>query len=87
MEWDEAQRHISHVKRHGIEQFIKLYKLYQDDSAAPLLWGDEVEYFVAELDGSARTARLPMRAPEILAALKEVQDAGTDIEDEHGSVW
>ena len=85
MEWSEALQHISHVKKHGIEQFINLWRLYEQDKGAPLLWGDEVEYFVAELDGS--TARLAVRAPEILAALKEKRDAGKDINDEFGSTW
>jgi len=85
--WDEARQHADHVRRHGIEQFINLYKHYEHDTGAPLLWGDEVEYFVAELDERSRTARLPIRAPDILAALKEWQDAGADIDDEFGSTW
>lgn len=63
------------------------YRHYEHVTETPFLWGDEVEFFVTELDEQARTARLPTRSPEILAALKQEQDEGRDIDDSFGSVW
>jgi glutamate--cysteine ligase catalytic subunit len=81
MAWEEARQHAEHVRRNGIEQFINFYRHYEPVAGAPFLWGDEVEYFVAELDVERRTARLPVRAPAIIEALKQSQEAGagTDV--------
>jgi len=87
MAWDEAQQHAEHVRRNGIEQFINIYRHYEHVEKTPFLWGDEVEFFVTELDEQKRTARLPVRTPEILAALKKDQDDGHDIDDAFGAVW
>ena len=76
MAWEEARQHAEHVRRNGIEQFINIYRHYEHVANAPFLWGDEVEYFVAKLDAQQRSARLPVRSPAIIAALKQRQEAG-----------
>ena len=80
MAWEEARQHAEHVRRNGIEQFINIYRHYEHAAHAPFLWGDEVEYFVVDLDAQRRTARLPVRSPDIIAALKQRQKAGADID-------
>lgn len=40
--WDETKAMAKHVREHGIEQFINLYKKLQDRTGDVLKWGDEV---------------------------------------------
>lgn len=87
MPWEEARQHAQHVRRNGIEQFINIYRLYEHETGTPMMWGDEIEYFVTLLDKDQRAARIPMRSPEILANLKQDQDHNTDIQDPHGSIY
>lgn len=71
LEWSEAKKHADHVRKHGIEQFISIYNKNKDTCCSVLRWGDEVEYFIAEMGGETRQVRLPLRAPEILQSLAE----------------
>jgi len=80
MTWDDARQHADHVRRNGIEQFINIYKNNETSTNAPFLWGDEVEYFVTDLDTEKRTARLPVRSPAILASLNDRQSAGAAVD-------
>lgn len=40
--WEETKALAEHVRQHGIEQFINLYKKLQDRTGDVLKWGDEV---------------------------------------------
>ncbi len=73
--WEESKKYHAHIKEHGTEQFISLYQKYCEKSGAILRWGDEVEYFVCTLDHEAKTAKLPLRAPEILDKLYEFRQS------------
>ena len=71
LDWENSQEHIKYVKDRGIEQFLQLYQHYAHKTDAPFKWGDEVEYFICAMDEDSKTARLPLRAPEILKKLEE----------------
>lgn len=42
LSWEETKALADHVRKHGIEQFINLYKKYKDIKFDVLKWGDEV---------------------------------------------
>jgi glutamate--cysteine ligase catalytic subunit len=61
--WNDTKKYIDHVKQHGIEQFINLYRKYEGKTGSVLRWGDEIEYFVCAFDKESRTTSLPLRSP------------------------
>lgn len=40
--WEETKQLSQHVREHGIEQFINLYRRLKDRHGDVLKWGDEV---------------------------------------------
>lgn len=42
LSWPETKALADHVRKHGIIQFINLYKLLKDRQGDILKWGDEV---------------------------------------------
>ncbi|XP_071857804.1 glutamate--cysteine ligase [Bombus fervidus] len=69
--WEETRNLADHVRKHGIIQFINLYKRLRDRQGDILKWGDEVEYMLIKFDDKAKTAKLSLRAAEILKILNE----------------
>ncbi|XP_006612129.1 glutamate--cysteine ligase catalytic subunit [Apis laboriosa] len=69
--WEETKNLADHVRKHGIIQFINLYKRLRDRQGDILKWGDEVEYMLIKFDDEAKIAKLSLRAAEILKTLNE----------------
>lgn len=46
LNWEETKKHAEHVRIHGIQQFINLYKRLKDRQDPCLKWGDEVSVIV-----------------------------------------
>lgn len=42
LSWEETKKLSKHVREHGIEQFINLYRRLKDRHGDVLKWGDEV---------------------------------------------
>lgn len=42
LSWEETKKLSEHVRKHGIRQFINLYKRLRDRQGDVLKWGDEV---------------------------------------------
>lgn len=42
LSWEETKKLSEHVRKHGIEQFINLYRRLKDRTGDILKWGDEV---------------------------------------------
>ncbi|XP_046478901.1 glutamate--cysteine ligase isoform X1 [Neodiprion pinetum] len=76
MSWEETKKLSDHVRKHGIVQFINLYKRLRDRQGDVLKWGDEVEYVLVKFNDEEKTAKVSLRAEEILTILneKEAQD-------------
>ena len=51
LSWDETKQHAEHVRRHGIKQFINLYKKLKNRNDTTLKWGDEVRHHFERLSG------------------------------------
>jgi glutamate--cysteine ligase catalytic subunit len=73
IEWEDSKKNHQYVKKLGVEQFLQLYQKYAGSTDAPFKWGDEVEYYIRSMDDASKVARLPLRAPEILEKLAEMQ--------------
>lgn len=44
LSWEETKKLSQHVREHGIEQFINLYRRLKDRQGDILKWGDEVSF-------------------------------------------
>ncbi|RMC17449.1 hypothetical protein DUI87_06031 [Hirundo rustica rustica] len=45
LSWEETRRYAEHVRRHGILQFLHIYRALRDRHKDVLKWGDEVGIF------------------------------------------
>lgn len=67
LDYQEAKNFIDYVKKHGIIQFLNLFKKFkdfkQDDS--DIKWGDEVEYHLINIDEKTKIPRLQLNTPYI----------------------
>lgn len=71
LDWDSAKPLASHVRTHGITQFLSLWHKIKDRRGDALLWGDEIEYMVVAFDDKERNAKLSLRQAEILKVLSK----------------
>ncbi|XP_051159264.1 glutamate--cysteine ligase catalytic subunit [Leptopilina boulardi] len=71
LSWEETKNLADHVRKHGVIQFINLYKRLRDRQGDVLKWGDEVEYILVKFDDEAKTAKVSLRAQEVLDQLTE----------------
>ena len=71
LDWPDAKKLASHVRHHGILQFLNLWKEIKDRHGDKLLWGDEIEYIVVSFDEENRNAKLSLRQAEILQVLAD----------------
>ncbi|XP_034183692.2 glutamate--cysteine ligase isoform X1 [Osmia lignaria lignaria] len=78
LSWEETKNLADHVRKHGVIQFINLYKRLRDRQGDVLKWGDEVEYMLVKFDDEAKTAKLSLRAVEILKTLNEKEHNDPD---------
>ena len=82
-DWPDSREDgiIEHIREHGIDQFLSLYNKVKGTDADELLWGDEIEFGIFELDQANGTVRCSLRSAEILKELQmreaqEKQSAG-----------
>jgi len=47
LSWEETKKLSDHVRKHGIIQFINLYKRLRDRQGDVLKWGDEVVHEIS----------------------------------------
>lgn len=71
LSWEDTKKYANHVREHGVTQFINLYKRLRDRQGDVLKWGDEVEYIIVKIDDEKQTAKVSLRAKEVLAELNE----------------
>ncbi|KAI0268852.1 glutamate-cysteine ligase catalytic subunit [Gloeopeniophorella convolvens] len=70
LHWDQAKHYADHVRHHGITQFLNIWDRLKDRQGDELLWGDEIEYMVVELDEKEKNAVLSLCQTDILAKLQ-----------------
>ena len=72
LDWQEAKKHADHVRKHGIIQFLNIWRRVSKRVKDHLLWGDEVEYCVVTLNNKAS---LCLDAFDALKLLPSNQDS------------
>ncbi|CBK21764.2 Glutamate-cysteine ligase [Blastocystis hominis] len=70
-DWDDAEKARAYIHKHGILQFINVYKMYCNRCCAELRWGDEIECNIVIFDRENKTVKLSQRAPVIIDELAE----------------
>ena len=70
LSWEQSRAYHDYVKRHGILQFLNIYRTMAGRENDIFLWGDEVEHMIVRIDPASNTATIALRAPEILAQLE-----------------
>ena len=76
LSWPDTKALAQHVRIHGANQFVALYERLKNRQRDSLLWGDEVEFTLVEVDHEAKTARLTLRAEDLLKELQRDEEAG-----------
>lgn len=79
LSWEETKKLAPHVREHGVNQFISIYKKLKERKGDVLKWGDEIEYIIVKFNDGKKEAKVSLRAEEILAVLnqKELQNPDT----------
>lgn len=65
LSWNDSKKYHAHVKRHGIVQFLNIWKALKDKKWSQFLWGDEVEAMLVVVDHDQKVARMCIRAAEV----------------------
>jgi glutamate--cysteine ligase catalytic subunit len=63
--WDDSKKNLKYIRQAGVRQFISTYNRVKDLRGDELLWGDEIEYGIFQLDDDQRKVRLSLRAKEV----------------------
>jgi len=73
--WEDSKSNLNYIRKAGVRQFISSYNRVKDLKGDELLWGDEIEYGIFNLDSKLKKVRLSLRASEIMDELnkKELQ--------------
>ena len=69
--FDEALPWLSYVREHGVQQFVAMFHDNKALTSDELLWGDEIEYHLVRLDEAQKTAKVALRAEEVLEVLRQ----------------
>lgn len=79
LSWQETKALSKHVQKHGVQQFINLYRKSKDRRGDPFKWGDEIEYVIVKFDHEKKEAKVSCKAEELLQILneREERNAGT----------
>ncbi|XP_055786377.1 glutamate--cysteine ligase catalytic subunit-like isoform X2 [Salvelinus fontinalis] len=84
LNWEETKKYADHVRKHGIVQFLNIYNKVKERQKDVLLWGDEVEYMLIEMDEKNEKVRLVLNGGEVLETL---QDKGEKTNPNHPTLW
>eukprot|EP01097_Dermamoeba_algensis_P003312 TRINITY_DN2332_c0_g1_i1.p1 TRINITY_DN2332_c0_g1~~TRINITY_DN2332_c0_g1_i1.p1 ORF type:complete len:391 (-),score=62.55 TRINITY_DN2332_c0_g1_i1:1478-2650(-) len=71
LSWEEAQKYAKYIQEHGIIQFLNILEREKGRRNDPLMWGEEIEYIIVEVDDSKKDTRLSLRGDEILHELSK----------------
>eukprot|EP00331_Platyophrya_macrostoma_P009164 CAMPEP_0176425816 /NCGR_PEP_ID=MMETSP0127-20121128/11595_1 /TAXON_ID=938130 /ORGANISM="Platyophrya macrostoma, Strain WH" /LENGTH=636 /DNA_ID=CAMNT_0017807011 /DNA_START=33 /DNA_END=1943 /DNA_ORIENTATION=+ len=70
LSYHESKKHIEGVKKDGIIQFLNLFKKFKNNEATGLLWGDELEYHLVNIDPETGKIRIKLAAAEIIQKIE-----------------
>ncbi|XP_034965681.1 glutamate--cysteine ligase catalytic subunit isoform X1 [Zootoca vivipara] len=84
LSWEKTQRHAEHVRKHGILQFLHIYRAVGERHKDVLKWGDEVEYMLVVFDHKNKRAQLSLTGGDVLHTL---QEKGERANPNHPTLW
>uniref|UniRef100_A0AC35THR5 Glutamate--cysteine ligase n=1 Tax=Rhabditophanes sp. KR3021 TaxID=114890 RepID=A0AC35THR5_9BILA len=87
LSYDETVPHLEYIKKHGIAQFIALYKRLKDRQGDQLKWGDEIEYTIVKFDHEKKRVQLSLRADELLKRLQAQEEVNAVVGTENKFLW
>ncbi|CAK9059419.1 Glutamate--cysteine ligase (Gamma-ECS) (GCS) (Gamma-glutamylcysteine synthetase) [Durusdinium trenchii] len=61
--------HCNYIRRHGVLQFLSIYRRMQHLENDPFFYGDELEYSLLKLNPN-KTVQLSLRGPEVMDRLR-----------------
>jgi len=70
LSWEETKALADHVRKHGVQQFIHLFRKLETRKEDSLKWGDEVEYVLVKMDKETKSCKLLLKAEELLKQLQ-----------------
>lgn len=76
LSFEETKALADHVRRHGVQQFIHLFRKLNQRKGDVLKWGDEVEYVLVKMDKEKKTCKLLLNADELLTKLQVPEKRG-----------
>ncbi|RIB21387.1 hypothetical protein C2G38_2034447 [Gigaspora rosea] len=85
--WEQARKYASHIRDHGINQFLSIYNKTRDREKDCLLWGDEIEYMVITYDDEAKNVKLSLRALDILNELQKEEEEASKKGEKVDTSW
>lgn len=74
LSWEETKALSKHVQKHGVQQFINLYRKSKDRHGDPFKWGDEIEYLIVKFDHDKKEAKVACKVEELLEILNEREE-------------
>eukprot|EP00931_Biecheleriopsis_adriatica_P051184 TRINITY_DN29664_c0_g1_i1.p1 TRINITY_DN29664_c0_g1~~TRINITY_DN29664_c0_g1_i1.p1 ORF type:complete len:746 (+),score=151.03 TRINITY_DN29664_c0_g1_i1:66-2240(+) len=84
LDWKDSLAHCNYIRRHGILQFINIYKKLHEIDNDRLFYGDEIEYALLKVDAAAKKVRISLRGPEVMMALRAREQ---DVHMMRGCAW
>lgn len=63
--WDDSKKNLAYIRNAGTRQFVSTYNRVKDLKGDELLWGDEIEYGIFQIDAESKKVRLSLRAREV----------------------
>ena len=69
LRWDQAKQHLTYVRDHGVEQFLRLYTKTKHIKTPSFFWGDEIEVGIFKREISTGHFDLSCRGTEIRTEL------------------
>ncbi|CAF1502581.1 unnamed protein product, partial [Didymodactylos carnosus] len=71
LSWEEIKSQREQIRQYGVDQFIYLYKIFENRKHDCFSWGDEVEFTLVRFDHANKKVQLLLKAHELLPTLSE----------------
>jgi glutamate--cysteine ligase catalytic subunit len=78
LDWESAKKVLEYIKKHGVVQFLHIYNERKAWNRRKLLWGDEIEYLVVQVDSKQKSVKLALRGHELLPLLQQPEHDDPD---------
>ena len=69
LNYQQTKSLADYIKKHGIIQFLNLYKKFQDYSSEDVYWGDEIELHLLNIDPKTKLPKLQLNTEYMFESL------------------